>query len=235
MKKLLIVILSSFAVMSLSAQNVQTSDTVVTKKAPSWRIALHGGYAFQTGKVDKNQEQVVVDHAKKLRHCVSYGADVTWYLVKSFGVGLKYSNIHTANSENVTLKYTDGTHRSGLMEDKIDISFVGPMASYRLLSRNMRSAFIVNFGLGYMRYRNNFVLIDPYVMKGGTMGYVWDVGYDFGITDKIAIGAMLSLASGVLTNYKTNLNGAMENVSLEENSYIGLGHLSASIGLRFNL
>ena len=56
MKKLLIVILSSFAVMSLSAQNVQTSDTVVTKKAPSWRIALHGGYAFQTGKVDKNQE-----------------------------------------------------------------------------------------------------------------------------------------------------------------------------------
>ena len=48
MKKLLIVILSSFAVMSLSAQNVQTSDTVVTKKAPSWRIALHGGYAFQT-------------------------------------------------------------------------------------------------------------------------------------------------------------------------------------------
>ena len=51
MKKLLIVILSSFAVMSLSAQNVQTSDTVVTKKAPSWRIALHGGYAFQTGMV----------------------------------------------------------------------------------------------------------------------------------------------------------------------------------------
>lgn len=235
MKKLFIVILAAFAVMSLSAQNVETSDTVVTKKTPSWRIALHGGYAFQTGKVDKNQDQIVVDYTKKLRHCVSYGADVTWYMVKSFGVGIKYSGIHTGNSENVRLEYTDGTHKSGLMEDKIDVCFVGPMASYRLLSRNMRSAFIVNFGLGYMGYKNNFVLIDPYVIKGGTLGYVWDVGYDFGITDKIAIGAMLSLTSGTLTKYQTNLNGAMEKVTLEEDSYVGLGHLTASIGLRFNL
>ena len=142
MKRLLLIIFLFIAVFPSNAQNIVTSDTTVTSDFPSWRFSAQGGYAYRVGKIDKSQDAVVVDHIKNLKHGITYGADATWFFMESLGVGLKYNSLKVCSSEQVTVTYDDGTQTSGLLEDNINIWFFGPMASYRVLSRNMRNAFL---------------------------------------------------------------------------------------------
>lgn len=235
MKRLIFISLLFLAFVSAHAQNIVTSDTSVSSNFPSWRFSAQGGYAYRVGKVDDSQDAVLVNHIKKLKHGVTYGADATWFFMESFGVGLKYNVLSAGNSEQVTVTYDDGTQKSGLLEDNINISFCGPIASYRVLSRNMRNAFYINVGLGYMGYKNRAVLIDPFIIKGGTVGTLYEIGYDLALTDKVSLGAMLSSISGTLTSCKTNQGGTWNEVDLESDSYESLYHFNLSIGLRINL
>lgn len=235
MKRLFLIIFIFIAAFASNAQTIITSDTTVTSNCPSWRFSVQGGYAYRVGRVDKSQDAVLVDHLKKLKHGVTYGADATWFFMESLGVGLKYNSLNVGNSEQVTVTYDDGTQKSGLLEEKIRITFFGPIASYRVLSRDMRSAFFMNVGLGYMEYKDCAVLIDPFIIKGGTMGYLYEIGYDLSITDRISLGAMMSFVSGTLTGYKTNQGESWNTVDLESDSYESLNHLNLSIGLRINL
>lgn len=235
MKRLLLIIFIFIAVFPSNAQNIVTSDTTVTSDFPSWRFSAQGGYAYRVGKIDKSQDAVVVDHIKNLKHGITYGADATWFFMDSIGIGLKYNSLNVGNSEQVTVTYDDGTQTSGLLEDNINIWFFGPMASYRVLSRNMRNAFFMNVGLGYMEYKDRTVLIDPFIIKGGTIGSLYEIGYDLNLNDKISLGAMLSFVSGTLTGYQTNQGGSWNTVDLESDSYESLNHINLSIGLRINL
>lgn len=235
MKRVIFISLLFLAFVSAHAQNIVTSDTTVTANLPSWRFSAQGGYAYRVGRVDNSQDAVLLNHIKKLKHGVTYGADATWFFMESLGVGLKYNSLNVGNSEQVTVTYDDGTQKSGLLEDRINIWFFGPMASYRVLSRNMRSAFFMNVGLGYMEYKDRTVLIDPFIIKGGTIGSLYEFGYDVGLTDKISLGAMLSFVSGTLTGYQTNQGGSWNTVDLESDSYESLNHINLSIGLRINL
>lgn len=235
MKRLIFIILIFLASISIHAQNIVTSDKTVTANFPSWRFSTQGGYTYRVGKVDKSQDAVLVDHIKKLKHGVTYGADATWFFMESLGVGLKYNALHVGNSEQVTVDYDDGTQKSGLLEEKINICFFGPIASYRVVSKNMRNAFFMNVGLGYMAYKDSAVLIDPFIIKGSTLAYLYEIGYDLSLTDKVSLGAMLSFVSGTLTDYNTNQGGSWNKVDLESDSYESLNHINLTIGLRINL
>lgn len=235
MKRLLFISMIFLASVPTYAQSIVTSDTTVTANFPSWRFSANGGYAYRIGKVDNSQDAVLVNHIKKLKQGVTYGADATWFFMESLGVGLKYNSLNIGNSEQVTVTYDNGTQESGLLEDKINIWFFGPIASYRVMSRNMRNAFFMNVGLGYMGYKDRAVLIDPFIIKGSTIGYLYEIGYDQSLTDKISLGAMLSFVSGTLTGYQRNQGGSWNTVNLESDSYESLNHINLSIGLRINL
>lgn len=234
MKRLFLIIFIFITSISTYAHSIVTSDANVTSTFPSWRFSMQGGYAYRVGKVDKSQDAVLVDHIKKLKHGVTYGADATWFFMESLGVGLKYNALHVGNSEHVTLTCGDGIQQC-LLEDKINIWFFGPIASYRALSGNMRNAFFMNVGLGYMEYKDRVVFTDHFIIKGGTLGYLYEIGYDLGLTDKVSLGTMLSFVSGTLTEYKTNQGGTCITENLERDSYESLNHINLSIGLRINL
>ena len=235
MKRLLFISFILFSLIPVNAQNIVTSDTTVTANFPSWRFSAQGGYAYRVGKVDNNQDAVLVNHIKKLKHGVTYGADATWFFMESFGIGLKYNVLNSGNSEQVTVTYDDGTQKIGLLEDNINISFCGPIVSYRVLSRNMRNAFFMNVGWGYLGYKNHAVLIDSFIIKGGTLGSLYEIGYDLAVTDKVSLGATLSSVSGILTSCKTYQGVAWNVVELDSDSYENLNHINLSIGLRMNL
>lgn len=235
MKRIFLISFIFLVSFSAYSQNIITSDTTVTANLSSWRFSTQGGYAYRAGKVDQNQDVVLVNHIKKLKHGATYGADATWFFMESMGVGLKYNDLHVGNSEQVTVTYDDGTLNSGFLEDKISIRFFGPIASYRVLNRNMRDALYVNVGLGYMAYKDHVVLIEPFIIKGSTLGCLYEIGYDMGLTDKVSLGAMLSSVSGTLTSCRTNQGGSWNILELDSNSYESLNYINLSIGLRINL
>ena len=72
-------------------------------------------------------------------------------------------------------------------------------------------------------------------LKGSTVGFSWDIGYDFTLSKNWSGGIQLSLLSGILTEIKQTQNGITQTVKLEKEQYEGLGRMNISIGLRCNL
>lgn len=236
MKRMLFVLAAALMPMLAAAgQGIVTSDTTINTHGKSVRLSVQGGYAYRLGKVDKSQGDVMTEHAKSLRHGFTYGADATWYFMDFFGAGVKYNSLHVGNAERVTVSYDDGTTASGTMEDKINIWFLGPFASYRLAGGNTRGSLLFNFGVGYMGYKDNATLVDSFMIKGGTAGLLYEIGYDLALTDKISLGAMMTYASGYLSKCKTNTSGTWQTVTLEKGRYERLDYLNLSIGIRINL
>ncbi len=233
MKRLFFIAAALLVALTVSAQEIVSSDTTVNNRIPSWRIGIQGGYAYRLGRVDKSMDQVLVDHTEKMKNGFGFSADATWYFMQSLGVGVKYDAHFASNGEYVTVTYDDGTQESGQMKENVNVWFLGPMVSYRALSRNMRHAFIMNLGAGYIGYKDNMMLIDPFIIKGASAGYLYELGYDFNISKNIAVGAMLTMISGSLHSYKTDASGSWEKVSLDEAQ--NLSHIGLSVGIRFNL
>ena len=235
-KKLFLSLLILYASLSLNAQTIITSDRTVAENAPSVRLSIMGGGGCRLGKAASNTEAALADHAKHTRWGVSYGADASWFFSESLGAGLRYNNLHVGHKTEVTATYDDGSSRSGLLEDQINIWFLGPQCSFRLMNATKKNAFYLTYGLGYIGYHDSAKLIDPYTIKGGTLGYLAEIGYDIGLSKHLAIGASFSLYNGTLRNVNiTESSGEHRSVSLEKDKYEGLGHLDLAIGLRYML
>lgn len=204
--------------------------------APKWRFSVQGGYGYRMGKMPEDMNQLMTNHVKSLKDGFAFEVDATYYFLESFGIGMKYSGLHVGNKEeHVTVSYDDGRQESGIMEDKINISFAGPFASYRYFSNNMNHCIILNYGIGYMGYKDKAVLINPFTLKGNTLGTVYEIGYEYRLNDRISLGGMLSSYSGTITKMQTNYGGAWKEIMLEDESYESLTHYNFTIGLRINL
>lgn len=236
MKRLvLICTLLLTAGIALRAQTIVTSDTGAGRLIPKWRIAVQGGGAYRLGRVPSGLDSGMEDYIRKMKLGFDYGADIT-YFFGGIGIGVTYSNSHFGNEATITGTYIDGTAARGRMADSIDISFIGPVLSYRWLNQTGRNAFLMSIGFGYLGYQDKAAMIEEFTLKGWTLGRLLSIGYDFGLSDRLSIGPVLSLITGTLTSYKiTDELGRTETQNLDRDSYEGLSHATLTLGLRYNL
>lgn len=217
------------------SQTIVSSDETIDIPIPNVRVAVHGGGAYRLAKVASTNNEVLDQHLKNLKWGFTYGADATYFFTETLGAGIKYNNMHSFSSEDVTITYDDGTRKSGKLEDNIDIWFIGPMVSYRKYNLSNGNTFFMNLGYGYMGYHDDYTVISSYELKGGTLGEFFDIGYDVRVSGPISVGAQLSWYSGTLTSYtQTPRSGQPEKVELDKDNYEGLGHLTLSAGVRIN-
>ena len=115
---------------------------------------------------------------RKLRSGYNLGGDVTYFINKTCGIGFRYNVFKTSNSmDDVYVEDNDGNILHGKMSDKISIPYVGPFLSIRYTGEKDNSIF-TNLGLGYMGYKDEMVLIDPYEITGSAFGAAIDLGVD---------------------------------------------------------
>jgi hypothetical protein len=199
------------------------------------RIGLNGGYSLETAKIDASYSDILTKYYKELRSGFNLGASLTYYFSESLGFGFKYSRFMTSNSiDYVQINLGNGNTFSGKLGDDIKISFYGPSFSTRLMNRNKMNAFIFNYSVGYLAYKDNEVFGGPYKVTGGTFGMDLDLGYDVGISKKLSLGFQLSLVSGILTKYTIDDGYSSTTYKLEKDEYESLYRVDFSIGLRFN-
>lgn len=199
------------------------------------RIALNIGLSQRIAKIPDDLPEELKEYTRKLKSGYTFGADFHYYLTENVGVGGKvYSSKY---SNKVSIKATDesGNIKIGDMSDKINILFAGPSVSYRLFNKKKTNAFIYNFAVGYLGYKNNVTFFDKFKVTGGTVGLAIDFGYDFRLGSNKAIGLQLSMVQGVLTKFKREINGKTETIKLEKEKYEGLGRIDFTIGYRVNL
>lgn len=200
-----------------------------------FRIALNGGYSYQTAKVAESVPSDFKDYISELKSGYHFGGDLTYYFTEPLGFGFKYYLLKSSNSlDNIYLEDTDGNRTYGKMSDDLTISFVGPTFSTRLLSHNKKNALLMNLSLGYIGYSNDKIIIDEYKMTGSTMGLSFDIGYDIGLSENLSLGFQISFLSGTLFEYDWNDGSKTETIDLEEGEYESLNRIDFSVGLRFS-
>jgi len=212
-------------------------DLSKTKEKPDYprlRVALDAGYGFRPGETYS---------MNNLSKGFSYDCSATWYFSRNWGMGLKYQDFRTKGVQHIktgpdgSYIYTDDSESNGTIEDKVNVFFVGPFASYRFLSADKRHAFIVNLGIGKINYRDYGKVMDVKITtKSGNAGVSMDLGYDFRITKHFCAGASASVSSGIATLlYITDSEGLTYSYELPTDEYINLTNMSFNIGVRYIL
>ncbi len=232
MKRLLILI----AVLAIPA--VAGAQKYYSIEDSKLKISLNGGYSRRIAIFDEDSmDPVLYMHNKKLLGGFSGSAEVTYFTSQTGGFGLKFNEFRASNDELVTVTYDDGTQKSGVMDETIDLFFIGPVGTYRKLSSFGERAFIFSFGYGVVGDLDKMLLIDDkYLINGFTTGYLLELGYDFTLSDHFAFGASMSAIAASLSSYNiTDSDGQKEFVKLDKDSYQGLMHVNLQIGIRYYL
>ena len=207
------------------------------RRIPSgWHFAAQGGVVYRLGRVANNLSNVEQQHIKNMRWGFSYGADVSYFVHENFGVGIKFHNFHSADSMPISVLDQSGKVLEGVEEDKMDIYFIGPIATFRLPSRNRANAFFARVGIGFEGYYDYGRVMDVKgTIKSRTAGILYEAGYDFGISKHLSVGANITYLIGFLTGLDVNTNQQSGHIDLDKDNMENISHIGLNIGLRYNL
>lgn len=197
---------------------------------PSWRLAINGGGSIRTAKSNPDMPS---NYMSRQKRGYSYGADAEYFFFENMGAGIRYHNFHGSAAATGTFNIA-GTRYDGFLSEDIDISYIGPIVTYRLFSSSNKHVFLMHLGLGYMRYVDNAFLNRKVKLSGSTFGAVYGIGYDYNFSKHFAVGAELGLYGGVLSSMTYESGGNKVTRSLGKEEREGLGHIDLSFGLRYN-
>ena len=168
---------------------------------------FYTGYGKRLGKINPALNDFEKMHLKRMLRGVLLGADYVRYFNSSrtCGFGVRYQLMHAKSEDYASVTFDDGSPTlEGLLSDKVNISYVGPIYSKRSISKDGKSSFMYDVGLGLLFYKNTSSIANKQAsIVGVTSGLTADVNYSYMLTDKLSIGANLSLTSGALYNYTT--------------------------------
>ncbi len=214
---------------------VSPTNIIFHETFPHWRLAFEGGYSYQMASVGNNVPPGFISYVDALKSGYHIGASVTYYFSELIGVGFKYLLFKTSNEmDNIYVTQPDGSTEFGNLSDDISITFLGPTVSTRFLNSKKNNAFYLILGIGYLGLQDNMVIVNTYTQTGNTVGIIWEVGYDIGLTKNLAIGFNLTLLGGSLNQYNLNDGLTTTTIHLPSNNYIDFSRIDLSIGIRFN-
>lgn len=206
------------------------------RESCGWHFAAQGGVVYRLGKIANNLSNVEQQHIKNMRWGFSYGADVSYFVHENFGVGIKFHNFHSADSMPISVLDQNGKVLEGVEEDKMDIYFIGPIATFRLASKNRANAFFARVGIGFEGYYDYGRVMDVKgTIKSRTAGILYEAGYDFGISKHLSVGANLTFIMGFLTGLDVKTDQQSGHIDLDKNNIENISHIGLNIGLRYNL
>jgi len=170
-----------------------------------FRIAAAGGYSR---RLISSKGSSTEDSYKKPTNGFHYGLELNYYFNENIGIGINYYATHFKLKDDYS--------------EKLRIQQVIPTFSTRIFDEKQRGGVLINIGVGYINYRDEYRWSSYYsgnsaVMDSG-IGLLCSVGYDFPLSKMMAICLQASITSGKLTDI---------------NSSNGWGKINLSLGLRF--
>lgn len=193
---------------------------------PRLRLAAYGGLSFLTDEISNDGGNELNGFYKDLKSGKSLGFDMQYHILKPIGVGIKYSAFQSKASAMVGIDVSEGD---------LSVKFVGPIVSGRFLHSNDRNSVYFNMGYGYVDYKLVQTAGIDRTVKGNTLASVFDLGYEYGITQKFGIIIQTSYLLGNLKKVERDYAGEKETVDLKKEEYESLHRLDLSLGLRFNI
>jgi len=159
-------------------------------------------------KLDKTFELAEEDNTylNKLSLGFTFDANFKMFIIRNFGLGIKYNFFHTTSTAQ------------SVLSEKISIHFLGGTIFGNIPIVRNKGVFTVDLSLGLLAKNEHFDLYEQsYYMKGKTIGYYVSSGLDFFIKKNITLGFKLGLLGGSLE--KTDITSDYD-VVLDNPSYL---------------
>jgi hypothetical protein len=202
---------------------------------PKFRIGLQGGWSYRIAELSPSIPPAFRSYVKELKSGINYGADASYFITRSIGLGLKYSGYRSENELN-SIYITDsvGKIRYGKMRDDITIQYIGPSLNTRVMSESETFHFVSSFSVGYLSYKNNVTVVDNFTHTGSTVGVVAGIAFDFAVHPNIFLGADITATMGALSSYEEESATGRKKIELKENERESLSRIDISAGVKFN-
>jgi hypothetical protein len=200
------------------------------------RFSVVGGGSFRTSRIGDSVPPDFKEYIRKLKRGYGFTADFNYYVKKAFSIGMKYS-LHKAHSGPIDIYIQNlitNQFVTGKMEDFISINFIGPSVGFNVPIKN-KVYFFYNASIGYMSYRNEALLISDFIIKGSTVGLSSDIGFDYFLTKKLALGITIGSVVGSLKKIEVDDGRVKQTINLDKNSYEGLQRIDVGAGLKLYL
>lgn len=202
------------AAIKTNAQDAPKNSTNIER----FRIAVQGGSQLlaKTAYAVPTENKNYVSELKSGSH---YGADVSYFVKPTWGLGIKFSQFKSANSGIM-----GGTDQIGNLV---------------LLSKHTtaitKHTFVFAVAMGYLGYNNDAGIAgQPVKITGGTFGSALDADYDFNITKHFALGAQLSLTGGTLSRLNYTMGDVTNTQNFDDDQKESMSRLDFSLDARFN-
>lgn len=201
---------------------------------PGVSIRAYTGIGRRTNKLNPNLNIFEKQHAKRLLNGWLYGIDGTYFTESGLGVGVRYQTLYSNSSDYAALILDNDNVEEGVLDDKVYITFFGPIFAARADSKNGKHLFIANIGLGALTYKDISTFNrHEEETTGRCLGYTCNFCYSYMMTEHLSLGADVSFTTGVLNDVKINSEGNIKAVRLEKENREGLSNLGLSVELRY--
>ncbi len=206
------------------------------KKEYNVQIALNGGYAFRTAKFPNDISGDYKDYLRKLSRGPDYGASIRFNITNGVTLGLHYDQFSSSNAGYFYTYDEEGNYYEGPISNIHSITFIGvSFGALTASSHNGKHMLCFETLAGYLGYKDSAEEFgDKYTLSGHTFGLGLGFGYDYRITQHIAIGAETSYYIGALSKVTYDDGIHKKDIDLG-NSKEGLQRFNIKAGIRFYL
>ena len=220
---------------SVAVAENESAETVRTKPK-SFMLGIWGGGAFRTNRLDPQLSGAERDYMSAMRWGLDYGADAIYYM-GGWGLGLRYNSFRAHHCDNASFTTADGVRRSGMLDSTSDIWFLGPVLAFRDTYGEKGNSVNFLYGIGYLgdKEKEEVPSYYPVTARGGTVGFLMELGADFRMTERAYFSVALSYYRGTLNRYRVRTNGTERTVDLDVDEGEGLDHLALNFGLHWYL
>lgn len=136
------------------------------------------------------------------------------------------------SSNSIHVRFDNG--QRGVVSDNISVDFYDPYLGIRLPIRNSESTFVINYGIGYLGYKDKFVLMTPGTYKGSTVSSFCDFSYDLMVMPQLALGLQMSYYGGIINRFERTYQGTTTTEKLEAGKGENLYRFDFSVGVRYS-
>lgn len=214
-------------------ESPESQPVVIKMYNHTYRVAIDGGWGYYGGDILDVNLVSPYSYQKKLEHGYAFRISAQRFWKINIGWGVTYSLFRTSHSSN-DMNTLDGLHHS--VKDDISIHFGGATLNLRIPSCKNKNAFLAEIGLGYLGYFNNGFLTDRDVkIRANTLGTIFAIGYDVGLSEHMACGIQASLVAGSTGKIKYISDEARETKEFDDEDKPLIAHLNITVGLRFQM
>ena len=201
---------------------------------PKTWLRIKGGYSRRIAKIPENALNSQKDYYNELRNGYCFGAEFTYFLDQTSGLGLKYSLHRSKASEVVKVGTIGYMPFYDKVQDNISIHYIALTYTIRFLSDNNCNVAYLCSSFGLVNYKNAAFIPKSAVIKAQTLGLSFDFGYDIVMSENTAFSLGIGLSTGYYDKFTiTNSNGKTSEEEFERGKGDNLARLNLTIGLVF--